>query len=119
MVAQQHRRWRARLTYNPDNPVGVASLRAFEMVAGPLAVQPINLPIHDLADIERAIASLAEQPNGGVLFPPTLPFSRFERRCRPFWHATASPQSPYIRRLRQPEDWSPTARIELQYFANP
>ena len=23
------------------------------MVAGPLAVQPINLPIHDLADIER------------------------------------------------------------------
>src|SRR5215510_3188741 len=72
MVAQQHRRWRARLTYNPDNPVGVASLRAFEMVAGPLAVQPINLPIHDLPDVERAIASLAEQPNGGVLFPPDL-----------------------------------------------
>jgi hypothetical protein len=42
------------------------------MVAGPLAVQPINLPIHDLADIERAIASLAEQPNGGVLFPPDV-----------------------------------------------
>src|SRR5215831_10725628 len=35
--------------------------RAFEMVAGPLAVLPINLPIHDLADIERGIASLAEQ----------------------------------------------------------
>src|ERR1700746_2036026 len=42
------------------------------MVAGPLAVQPINLPIHDVADIERAIASLAEQPNGGVLIPPDV-----------------------------------------------
>ena len=49
-------------------------------------------------------------------FRPTLPFSRFARRCRPFWHATAFPQSPYIRRLRQPEDWSPTVRIEPQCF---
>jgi hypothetical protein len=31
-------------------------------------------------------------------FRPTLPFSRFARMCRPFWHATAFPQSPYIRR---------------------
>src|SRR5256886_10898461 len=58
---------RVGMMYNPDNPVGAASLRALEMVAEPLAVQPINLPIHDLADIERAIASLAEQRNGGVL----------------------------------------------------
>src|SRR5207247_2921229 len=63
---------RVGMMYNPDNPVGAAYLRAFEMVAGPLAVQLINLPIHDLADIERAIASLAEQPNGGVLFPPDV-----------------------------------------------
>ena len=53
------------------------------------------------------------------LFRPTLPFSRFASRYRPFWHATAFPQSPYIRRLRQPEDWSPTVRIESQCFANP
>ena len=63
--------------YNPDNPVGAAYLRAFEMVAGPLAVQPINLPIHDLADIERAIASLAEQSNGGVLIPPDVTVQSF------------------------------------------
>jgi hypothetical protein len=61
---------RVGMMYNPDNPVGAAYLRAFEMVAAPLAVQPINLPLHDLADIERAIASLAEQPNGGVLIAP-------------------------------------------------
>src|SRR5262245_13137820 len=61
---------RVGMMYNPDNQVGAAYLREFEMVAGQLAVQPINLPIHDVADIERAIASLAEQPNGGVLIPP-------------------------------------------------
>src|ERR1700730_16919472 len=63
---------RVGMMYNPDNPVGAAYLRAFEMVAGPLAVQPINLPIHHLAEMERGIASLAEQPNGGVLFPPDV-----------------------------------------------
>jgi ABC-type uncharacterized transport system, periplasmic component len=40
---------RVGMMYNPDNPVGAAYLRAFEMVAEPLAVQPINLPVHDLA----------------------------------------------------------------------
>jgi putative tryptophan/tyrosine transport system substrate-binding protein len=63
---------RVGMMYNPDNPVGAAYFRSFEMIAGQLTVQPINLPIHDIADVERAIASLADQPNGGVLFPPDL-----------------------------------------------
>jgi putative tryptophan/tyrosine transport system substrate-binding protein len=63
---------RVGMMYNPDNPVGVAYFRSFETIAGQLTVQPINLPIHDIADVERAIASLADQPNGGVLFPPDL-----------------------------------------------
>src|SRR6476661_3808088 len=63
---------RVGMMYNPDNPVGAAYFRSFEMIAGQLAVQPINLPIHDIADVERAVASLADQPNGGVLFPPDL-----------------------------------------------
>src|SRR5262249_57534461 len=71
---------RVGMMYNPDNPVGAASLRAFEMVAEPLAVQPINLPIHDLADIERAIASLAEQSNGGVLIPPDVTVQSLRRQ---------------------------------------
>ena len=33
---------RVGMMYNPDNPVGAAYLRAFEMVAGPLAVQPTH-----------------------------------------------------------------------------
>ena len=63
---------RAGMMYNPDNSVGVTYRRWFESSAGQLGVQPINLPIHDAADIERAIAGMAEQPNGGILFPPDL-----------------------------------------------
>jgi putative ABC transport system substrate-binding protein len=63
---------RVGMMYNPDNPVGAAYLRAFELVSRPLALQPIDLPIHDLADIERAIKSMAEQPNGGILIPPDV-----------------------------------------------
>jgi putative ABC transport system substrate-binding protein len=63
---------RVGMMYNPDNPVAATYLRWFEPSAGQFGVQPINLPIHDAASIERAIASLAEQPNGGVLFPPDV-----------------------------------------------
>jgi putative tryptophan/tyrosine transport system substrate-binding protein len=63
---------RVGMMYNPDNPVGATYLRWFEPSAGQFGVQPINLPIHDVASIERAIASVAEQPNGGILSPPDL-----------------------------------------------
>jgi ABC-type uncharacterized transport system substrate-binding protein len=63
---------RVGMIYNPDNPVAATYLRWFEPSAGQFGVQPINLPIHDAASIERAIASMAEQPNGGILSPPDL-----------------------------------------------
>jgi putative tryptophan/tyrosine transport system substrate-binding protein len=46
--------------------------RAFEAAAPPLAFEPLVVPIHGLADIERSMASLAEQQNTAVLFPPDL-----------------------------------------------
>src|SRR5262245_32329972 len=110
---------RVGMMYNPDNPVGADYLRAFETAAEQLAVQPINLPIHDLPDVERGIASLAEHRMVVFFFRQTLRSCRFTRRCRPCWHAIACQQSPYIRRLRQPEDWSPTVRIETRCFVNP
>jgi putative tryptophan/tyrosine transport system substrate-binding protein len=63
---------RVGMMYNPDNPVGATYLRWFEPSAGQFGVQPINLPIHDAASIERAIAGMAEQPKGGILSPPDL-----------------------------------------------
>ena len=66
---------RAGIIYNPDNPVGAIYSRTFEAMAKQLAVQPIDLPVHGITDIERAIGSLAEQPNGGFLVPPDLTIS--------------------------------------------
>jgi putative tryptophan/tyrosine transport system substrate-binding protein len=63
---------RAGIIYNPDNPVGAIYSRTFEVMAKQLAVLPIDFPIHEIAGIERAIGSLAEQSNGGFLVPPDL-----------------------------------------------
>jgi putative ABC transport system substrate-binding protein len=63
---------RVGMMYNPDNSVAMTYQRWFESSAGQLGVQPINLPIRDAASIERAIAGMAEQPNGGILSPPDV-----------------------------------------------
>ncbi len=63
---------RVTMIYNPDNPNTAFYVRFFETFAQQLALQPITAPIHGLADIERTIDSLAEQPNGGLFFAPDL-----------------------------------------------
>jgi putative ABC transport system substrate-binding protein len=61
---------RIAMIYNPDNPSTAQFRRLFESFALPLSVQPIIAPVHNIADIERAMESLATEPNGGVFFPP-------------------------------------------------
>ena len=63
---------RVAMIYNPDNPVAINFRGPFESSALPLLVQPLIAPIHSIAEIERAIEALAEQPNGGVFFPPDI-----------------------------------------------
>lgn len=63
---------RVAMIYNPDNPNAIPFRRLFESFIVPLSVQPIIAPIHSIADIERAIQALGEQPNGGVFFPPDI-----------------------------------------------
>jgi putative ABC transport system substrate-binding protein len=63
---------RVTMIYNPDNPSTAVYRRVFESFAVPLALRPIMAPVHNMADIERAIAALTDQPNGGVFFPPDL-----------------------------------------------
>src|SRR6266436_4535194 len=57
-------------------PVLLQLSRTIPIVApgasGPLAVEPIGLPIHGLADIERAMDSFADRQNTGVSFPSDL-----------------------------------------------
>ena len=69
---------RVGMMYNPDNSVAATTYRRwFELSAGQLGVQPINLAVHDAAEIEHAIAGIAEQRDGGVLVPPDLTTVRY------------------------------------------
>jgi putative ABC transport system substrate-binding protein len=69
---------RVGMMYNLDNSVAATSYRRwFELSAGQLGVQPIHLTIHDAAEIEHAIAGIAEQRDGGVLVPPDLTTVRY------------------------------------------
>ena len=68
---------RVSIIYNSDNPGGAFYARAFESAAGPLGVEPAIVHIHGLADIERAVAAAAAQPNGGLLIPLDLTIRAF------------------------------------------
>jgi len=63
---------RVGLIYNPDNPNSVVFRRAIEPFASRLAVAPVDLPIHELGDIKRALAHLADRPNAAVFFLPDI-----------------------------------------------
>jgi putative tryptophan/tyrosine transport system substrate-binding protein len=63
---------RVALIYNPDNPNSVHYRRISEAASAPLAVAPIDLPIHGLADIERAVTNLGERGNSGIFFLPDI-----------------------------------------------
>src|SRR5260221_8084595 len=64
------------MIYNPDNPAGALYARSFQSAAGSLGVEPAVRYIHGVADIERAVAVVAAQPNGGIfVFPDVAPIS--------------------------------------------
>jgi putative ABC transport system substrate-binding protein len=66
---------RVGLVFNPDNPSSLVFRRQIATFAGPLGIEPLALPIHGLADIDRAIGTLAEQPNTAVFFLPDITIS--------------------------------------------
>jgi putative ABC transport system substrate-binding protein len=58
--------------HNPDTAIAAISLRLIEDFARLLAIEPILVPIRGIADIDRALASIAQQGNAGVFFPSDL-----------------------------------------------
>ena len=63
------------MIYNPDNPAAALFDRPFEDAAESLAIRPTIVHVHDLADIEGVIKTVAEQPNGGILLAPDVTVS--------------------------------------------
>src|SRR5262245_2953586 len=63
---------RVALIYNPDNPNSAHYRRISEAASAPLALEVIDLSIHNLADIDRAVTKLADRPNSGIFFLPDI-----------------------------------------------
>jgi putative tryptophan/tyrosine transport system substrate-binding protein len=63
---------RVAFIYNPDNPNSAIYRHTFENAASPLAIEPIDGPIHGFADIDHTLAELSERQNAGVFFAPDL-----------------------------------------------
>jgi putative ABC transport system substrate-binding protein len=63
---------RVALIYNPDNPNSVHYRRISEGASARLAIETVDHPIHSLADIDRAVASLADRGNNGIFFLPDI-----------------------------------------------
>jgi putative ABC transport system substrate-binding protein len=60
---------RVLMMYNPDNPAGAITARAFEDAARPLGVEATIVHTHGLGEIERAVETIARQDNGGIFVP--------------------------------------------------
>jgi putative ABC transport system substrate-binding protein len=59
---------RVALIFNPAMaPYSAMYLHSMEAAAPPLAMQPYELPVHDEADIMRALATVADERNTGVV----------------------------------------------------
>ena len=57
---------RVSLLYDPANPAGTRSLTIMQTGAASLGIEVTGAAVQDSADIESAINSLIERPNGGL-----------------------------------------------------
>jgi putative ABC transport system substrate-binding protein len=65
---------RVAIMFNPASaPTGGAYfLTPFETAAASIAVTPIAMPVHSVADVARAFATLGREPGGGLVVMPDI-----------------------------------------------
>jgi len=64
---------RVLVMFHPDNPGysnSTGYLRSFDAVVRTFGLAPVIVTVKDGAEIERAFAEFAREPNGGLLMPP-------------------------------------------------
>jgi putative tryptophan/tyrosine transport system substrate-binding protein len=62
---------RAAVLYNPKTaPYAGLLLRSIAAAAPSFAMEPIDTPVQDAAEIERAISAFVQKPNSGLLVLP-------------------------------------------------
>ena len=60
---------RVGLMIHVSNAVSDGWFKMFEKLAPSFSIEPVAAPIRDRSEIERALVSLAGQPNGGLIVP--------------------------------------------------
>jgi putative ABC transport system substrate-binding protein len=61
---------RIAVIFNPDGaPQIKLMLDSIQAAAPSLHVEAAGVPVHDVAELERAIRSVSDQPNSGIIFP--------------------------------------------------
>jgi putative ABC transport system substrate-binding protein len=58
---------RVAIMHNPENPTWPGQRRAIEALAPSVGVRLTLAGVHDAAEIERAFAEVAREPNGGLM----------------------------------------------------
>jgi putative tryptophan/tyrosine transport system substrate-binding protein len=63
---------RVAVLFNPETAPGrgIFFERAIEAASPSLALKPLAVPVHDAAEIERAIDAVAQESNSGLVLPP-------------------------------------------------
>ena len=62
---------RAAIVRDASNPAGVAQFGAIRAAAAPLGIDVSPINIRDAGEIERAVATFAHSPNGGLIVTPS------------------------------------------------
>ena len=63
---------RVGVVYNPDEAISAPLLPAIKDAAERTAIDLVDVPIRNEAEIERVIATFAGNPNGGLIFPSDI-----------------------------------------------
>jgi putative ABC transport system substrate-binding protein len=61
---------RVAFIFNPDNPGPMQLYESAEMAASNLAVELVQAPVHQAAEIEATIAMIGREPGGALIVPP-------------------------------------------------
>jgi len=70
---------RVAVLRDPTNPSGMAELGVIQAAASSLRVEVVPVNLRDASEIERAVASFARSPNGGLIATPGGSVAAFHR----------------------------------------
>jgi putative ABC transport system substrate-binding protein len=64
---------RVGIVFNPLTATYIQTIvHSVEVAAGPLRVEVLAIPVHDVTELEHSVASLAQRSDSAIIFPPDI-----------------------------------------------